>query len=114
MSTPTIGPSTREDLDRMPDDGNRYELIEGEIVMSPSPRMRHQVIAANLFTLLREACPENLLVLFAPFDVALEERSVVVPDLIVFDQTVAAIAGEETWTASAPYPVTVSPAALVR
>lgn len=96
MTTPTLGPGhTRDDLDRMPDDGNRYELLEGEIVMSPSPRMRHQVIAARLFRLLDDARPPEVLVLFAPFDVALEERSVVVPDLVVFDPDVAEERGLE-------------------
>lgn len=78
---------TREDLDRMPDDGNRYELIEGEIVVSPSPRSRHQVVLARLFRLLDDARPPGLMVLFAPLDVQLEEHSVVEPDLIVFDET---------------------------
>jgi Uma2 family endonuclease len=87
MTTPTLGPGhTRADLDRMPDDGNRYELIEGEIVVSPSPTSHHQVISARLFRLLDDACPSGMMVLYAPLDVALDELSVVEPDLIVFDR----------------------------
>ena len=49
MTTPTLGPGhTREDLDRMPDDGNRYELLEGEIVMVPAPSFDHQRASGNL------------------------------------------------------------------
>ena len=87
---------TREDLDRMPDDGNRYELIEGEIVVSPSPRSRHQVVLARLFRLLDDACQPGLMVLFAPLDVQLEEHSVVEPDLIVFDETALGQRGLDT------------------
>ena len=88
MTTPTLGPGhTRADLDRMPDDGNRYELIEGEIVVSPSPVSRHQVISARLFRLLDDARPVGLMVLYAPLDVALEELSVVEPDLVVFEES---------------------------
>lgn len=96
MTTPTLGPGhTRADLDRMPDDGNRYELIEGEIVMSPSPRTRHQLVSARLFRLLDDARPEGTLVLYAPFDVVLEEDSVVEPDLVVFDESIATERGIE-------------------
>ena len=85
MTTPTLGPGhTRADLDRMPDDGNRYELIEGEIVVAPSPRTRHQVVSARLFRLLDDARPVRMMVLYAPFDVMLEDRSVVEPDLVAF------------------------------
>lgn len=84
MATST-GLLTREDLDRMPDDGNRYELIEGEIVMSPSPRPRHQLVVTELIVLLHSACPDRLLVSQAPFDVVLGEHTVVEPDLLVID-----------------------------
>lgn len=87
MSAPTLGPGhTREDLDRMPDDGNRYELLEGEIVMTPSPSFDHQRAAGELFFVLRSACPAGLVVLPAPFDVELEVASVVEPDLLVVER----------------------------
>lgn len=76
---------TREDLDRMPDDGNRYELIEGEIVMSASPVPRHQIAVTRLVVQLHQACPSDLLVSQAPFDVVLGEFTVVEPDVLVID-----------------------------
>ena len=77
------GEFTREDLDAMPDDGHRHELLDGSIVMTPSPGYRHQRMSLRLAVLLLGACPEGLEVLTAPFDVVLSPRTVVVPDLIV-------------------------------
>jgi Uma2 family endonuclease len=39
---------TVDDLDRFPDDGNRYELLEGVLLVTPAPSHRHQVIATRL------------------------------------------------------------------
>ena len=40
---------TYDDYAALPDDGHRYELYEGELVMTPSPRTRHQVTVGNLY-----------------------------------------------------------------
>jgi Uma2 family endonuclease len=74
---------TRADLDAMPDDGRRHELIDGVIVVTPSPVTRHQDIVLSLGTLLREVSPQELKVMVAPFDVALSERTVIEPDILV-------------------------------
>lgn len=74
---------TRADLDRMPDDGHRYELIDGVLVVTPGPVTGHQVIVGNLHLVLRKACPAEFLTLFAPFDVALTDDTVMQPDLLV-------------------------------
>lgn len=87
MRTPTLGPGhTRADLDRMPDDGNRYELLEGELVVSPSPRPLHQIISMELAVLLHGRCPNDLLVLAAPLDVELDPSSILIPDIVVVAQ----------------------------
>jgi len=85
MAASPAGLLTREDLDRMPDDGNRYELIEGEIVVSGAPALRHQVAVTELVVRLHAACPDHLLVTQAPFDVVLGEHTVVQPDVLVLD-----------------------------
>lgn len=74
---------TRDDLRAMPDDGNRYELLDGILVVTPSPALRHQGMVGELYVLLRAACPPSHRVVLAPFDVALGERTVLQPDLIV-------------------------------
>lgn len=74
---------TAADLEAMPDDGNRYELIDGALIVTPAPLPRHQIVAANLFTVLRTVCPPALRVLFAPLDVKLSESTVLQPDLLV-------------------------------
>jgi Uma2 family endonuclease len=76
-------PLTRDDLDRMPDDGRRYELIDGVLVVSPAPTPRHQRVLANLYHQLRLASPPDLEVLFAPLDVVLAADTVMQPDLLV-------------------------------
>lgn len=74
---------TRADLDAMPDDGYRYELIDGTLIVSPAPRPLHQRVVAHLYRALFQAAPANLDVLFAPLDVALTDDTIIQPDLIV-------------------------------
>ncbi|MCC6790602.1 MAG: Uma2 family endonuclease [Thermomicrobiales bacterium] len=75
---------TYDDLRAMPDDGNRYELIFGEIVMSPSPNTRHQHVLGELFTRMKAFAHERQLgrVYIAPLDVRLSLNNVVQPDLL--------------------------------
>ena len=59
-------PFTVADLEGMPDDGRRYELIDGELLVSPAPGWAHQEAAYTLYTLLRSHCPPDLRVIGAP------------------------------------------------
>lgn len=74
---------TRDDLDLMPDDGHRFELIDGLLIVGPAPRHAHQQASGNLHLALREHCPADLQVFFAPFDVVLGDDTVLQPDLLV-------------------------------
>jgi len=80
---PQSRPLTLVDLEAMPDDGRRYELVDGVLVVSPSPSWLHQRIAARVPTPLTLACPAELEVLFAPFEVALTDDTVLQPDVLV-------------------------------
>lgn len=74
---------TRADLEGMPDDGRRYELIDGSLIVTPAPRIGHQRAVGDLYVLLRAHCPPDLEVILAPFDVALATDTIVQPDLLV-------------------------------
>src|SRR2546422_1515279 len=43
---------TVEDVRAMPDDGNRYEIIDGELFVTPAPGTRHQRTLGRLYLLL--------------------------------------------------------------
>jgi len=74
---------TYEDYAKLSDD-KRYELIEGELFVVPSPDFHHQSISRNLEFLLWDFVKKNSLgfVFDAPFDVVLTEHDVVQPDII--------------------------------
>jgi Uma2 family endonuclease len=80
---PFARPLTRADLEHTPDDGHRYELIDGMLLVSPAPRERHQEVVGNLFVELKSSCPRHLKVLLAPFAVALADDTEVQPDIVV-------------------------------
>jgi Uma2 family endonuclease len=76
-------PFTRADLERMPDDGRRYELIDGVLIVSPAPGRVHQRAVGRLYRRLDDACPPEFEVLIAPFAVGLEDDTEMQPDVIV-------------------------------
>jgi len=80
---PFSRPLNRADLEDLPDDGHRYELIDGTLIVSPGPELPHQDMVGNLHVLLRAACPPHLKVVLAPFDVVLADDTVLQPDLLV-------------------------------
>jgi Uma2 family endonuclease len=75
---------TVEMVRALPDDGNRYEVIDGELLVSPSPSRLHQRAAGELFVILHAyLAGTDLEVLFAPFAVTWSARTEVQPDLLV-------------------------------
>jgi Uma2 family endonuclease len=82
MSVSASTPFTVQDLEGMPDDGRRYELIDGELLVSPAPGLRHQRIAYQLYRLLDDACPAELYVIGAPFAVQTDMSNEVQPDVL--------------------------------
>src|SRR5258708_10008837 len=63
---PDDRPLTVEDLDLLPDDGNRYELDDGVLVVSPAPALNHQFVLHRLSVLLEQAHSAEFLVLPGP------------------------------------------------
>jgi len=79
-------PLTYEDLKEIPPDGNRYEIIDGELVVSAAPNRKHQRWSGSLFDLLRDREKAGLGEAYhAPVDVQLfpdRPQPIVQPDLI--------------------------------
>lgn len=83
VTTLPSGPLTVADLAAMPDDGHRYEVIDGALLVTPAPSVRHQIVIVELLSVLKAACPPVFRVLTAPLDVVLAEDTAVQPDLLV-------------------------------
>ena len=74
---------TYEDYAKTPE-GERWELIDGQLIMPPSPKEAHQSVLGNLGAPMHLFARENDLgrVYFAPFDVVLSDADTVQPDLL--------------------------------
>jgi Uma2 family endonuclease len=83
VATSAAHPKTYADFLKTPDDGQRYELIDGEIIVSPSPTILHQRAVKRLTHLLDDYVLDSGLgeVFLSPMDVRLEPEIVVQPDI---------------------------------
>jgi hypothetical protein len=101
---PTDRPLTVDDLDLLPDDGNRYELDDGMLAVSPAPALIHQLVASRLQTLL---------------DNSWIPPAADKPSLTAFElrrgayREVAEVSGGEVFGARRPFAVEIVPSALV-
>lgn len=75
---------TCSDYRLLPDNGKRYEILEGELLMSPSPNTKHQIVLLNLAAILKSFVERNNLgqIFIAPYDIVLSKYDVVQPDII--------------------------------
>jgi len=76
-------PFTASDLDDMKDDGYRREVIEGRLIVTPSPIGEHQDAAARLWSLLDRHRPAGFRVMIAPYDWRPAGGDSLQPDLMV-------------------------------
>jgi Uma2 family endonuclease len=74
---------TTADLDHLPDDGLRYELLDGALVVSPAPSLLHQRVVTRICALLNDACPADLEVFVGPVDWQPNRRTSLQPDVVV-------------------------------
>jgi Uma2 family endonuclease len=93
-------PFTVDDLERMPEDGRRYELIDGMLIVSPAPNMPHQRVAFVLGLQLEAACPDDLVVFGTAINVRFSLRSALEPDVAVV--RVADAEGGPVWLTGTP------------
>jgi len=86
MPTAEAGLLTVADYMKLPEDGPRYELIEGELLMAPAPNRFHQELLLNLTLILANHVRQKRLgkIYTAPFDVIFDEHNVLQPDIIFF------------------------------
>lgn len=78
-------PLTYQDLQTFPDDGRRYELIEGTLIVTPAPGVAHQIVVAALCRMLFAARPTGTAIAPAPLDFVPDPATVLEPDVLVFD-----------------------------
>jgi len=75
---------TYADYETFPDDGNRYEIIDGEVVVSPSPFEPHQIAVGEVYVAILLHIRERKLgrVYTAPFEIVLGPHDVFQPDVL--------------------------------
>lgn len=102
MSEETIMPAvevkyTYRDLRSTPDDGKRYELFEGDLIVSPAPTILHQRVVFRLSLILGNFVQTHHLgeVLGAPCDIRFSDETVVQPDLLFVASDRASIVKED-------------------
>src|ERR1035438_3937363 len=105
MVTKTAG-WTADDLDLLPDDGNRYEVVEGELFVTPAPLLPHQAVSAGLHARLHAFVRAQRVgwAFYAPGDVHVNSRSRVLPDIFVVPRTTMRM--PKSWK-DAPTPILV-------
>jgi Uma2 family endonuclease len=68
----------------MPDDGLRYEIVDGSMeLMTPGPSTTHQAISGELGFILKQSCRSEYMIYDAPLDVILSQTNVLQPDIIM-------------------------------
>ena len=85
LPKPAAVPYTYRDYCSLPDDGRRYELIDGDLFVTPSPATFHQTVSRRLQYALMTIL-ENTGIAFvfdAPCDVILSDTTVMQPDLAI-------------------------------
>jgi Uma2 family endonuclease len=107
---------TYEDYVALPDDGNRYEVIEGELCVVPAPNRKHQEVLFNLAFELRKFIHHKQLgnVYISPFDVVLSRTNVVQPDILFISNDRLAILTDAGATGAPDLAIEVSSASTRR
>lgn len=87
---------TFADYQNLPE-GAPYQLIGGDLIMSPAPTLYHQQIAGNIFFLMRDYVNKKQLgkILFAPVDVYLDEENTFQPDIVFVSKERTSIMDEQ-------------------
>ncbi len=86
-----------KDLQHIPPDRNRYEIVDGDLFVTPAPNTLHQTIVGNLFAELRQHVRKHRRgrVFVAPYDVVFTSSTVLEPDLLFVSRSRLHIIGEK-------------------
>ncbi|HEY3934106.1 MAG TPA: Uma2 family endonuclease [Gemmatimonadales bacterium] len=78
-----------------PDDGNRYEVVHGELLVTSAPSVRHQTVLARLFHALNTYLVHHAVdgLRWSPADISYGDDTLVQPDLFVADLAAALHSG---------------------
>jgi Uma2 family endonuclease len=100
----TLRPLTYDDLQDMPDDGQRYEVIGGELLLTPAPTAGHQRVLLRMAKLLDHYVLGHGLgeVFVAPFDVKLAHFDAVEPDIVYLSAARPRVANDQNSIDYAP------------
>jgi Uma2 family endonuclease len=80
---PALQQWTYAEYARLPDDGKRYEIIAGEVHVSPSPHYRHQLAGIRITGIFENFTREHGIgQLYGPLDVLLSGSDYLIPDLL--------------------------------
>lgn len=102
MAVSAVRAWTLQDLERMPDDGNKYEVVRGELFVTPAPSYWHQLVLARLSQLLTPYVVEHALgMVFQARSIVRRRGSETEPDLYV-----SAVSPRRDWN-DAPTPLLV-------
>jgi Uma2 family endonuclease len=103
MAMPLVVPRyTLQDLESFPDDGSRYELLDGALLVTPAPAPLHQLVVARIVGSLTEYLrPGTLAHVFAPGAVELAPNIHLEPDVLVVPtgEPPTGIGMDTRWTA---------------
>ncbi len=88
---------TYDDLQLLPNDGKRYETIDGELFVTPAPNFAHQIVVTNLVYYLLAFLKDHPLgrVIVSPFDVVFSQFDVVEPDILYISNARASVITEK-------------------
>ena len=84
MAMPLVIPRySLSDLDSFPDDGSRYELLDGVLLVTPAPALSHEIVVARIVRSLTGYLPPELAVVFTRGSVEVEPNVHLEPDVLV-------------------------------
>lgn len=94
---PVPGTMTAEEFFALPDDGKRYELLDGVVEEMTAPNPKHQRVVGRLLVLLVRALQESGRgeVFLAPYDIVLDVHTVLQPDLVFIANENAGIVNDK-------------------